>query len=50
MLVEVDAAAGAAGVVLVVDEVDDDEPEPVVDVELLPAPVEDVVVERESLR
>lgn len=48
MLVELDAAAGADEVVLGVDE-DDDVLEDDVDVELL-APVEEVVVDRESLR
>jgi hypothetical protein len=51
VLVEVDDAAGADVVVLGVDEVlDDDEPEAADDVELLLAPVEEVVVDRESLR
>jgi hypothetical protein len=50
VLVEVDDTAGADVVVLGVDEVlDDDEPE-ADDVELLLAPVEEVVVDRESLR
>jgi hypothetical protein len=51
VLVEVDDAAGADVVVLGVDEaLDDDEPEAADDVELLLAPVEEVVVDRESLR